>query len=57
MKNLGESPFMRMLATIVMIAASIRLVYWLLAPVWPYLLATAVITAVFLIVRWHRSRW
>ncbi len=35
-----------MLAVVVMVAAGIRLVFWLLAPVWPYLLAASIVFTV-----------
>ena len=57
-RDLSESVLMRMLAAIVMIATGIRLVYWLLAPVLPYLLATLAIAAAVWAVRWNRDhRW
>jgi hypothetical protein len=46
-----------MLAVIVLVAVGIRLVYWLLAPVWPYLLAGLVVFVVFRVVSWYRGRW
>ena len=46
-----------MLAVIVAIAAGIRLIFWLLTPVVPYLLAALVVFTVFRLVRWYRGRW
>lgn len=46
-----------MLAVVIMIAAGIRLVFWLLCPVWPYLLAVLIVFAVLRLIAWHRSRW
>jgi hypothetical protein len=46
-----------MLAVIVMVAAGIRLIYWLLAPVAPYLLAALIVFTVFRLVSWYRGRW
>ncbi len=48
---------MRMLAVVVMVAAGIRLVYELLAPVAPYLLAALILFAVVRLVGWYRGRW
>lgn len=55
--KLSESPMMRVLAVIVAIAVGIRIVFWLLEPVWPYLLAVFVIWAVWRIRVWWRDRW
>jgi hypothetical protein len=57
LKQLSENPLIRMLAVVVMIAAGIRLVFVLLAPVWPYLLAVLIAFAVFRLVSWYRGRW
>ena len=46
-----------MLAVIVAVAAGIRLVFELLAPVWPYLLAGLIAFAIVRLVVWHRGRW
>jgi hypothetical protein len=46
-----------MLAVIVMVAAGIRLIYWLLVPVAPYLLAALIVFAVIRLVSWYRGRW
>ncbi len=46
-----------MLAVIVAVAAGIRLTYWLLLPVMPYLLAGLIVFTVFKLVSWWRSRW
>ena len=46
-----------MLAVVVMIAAGIRLVFWLLAPVWPYLLAALIAFAAVRLYGWWRGRW
>jgi hypothetical protein len=55
--NLSENPFIRMLAVIVAIAAGIRLIYWLLTPVAPYLLVALIAFTVVRLVTWYRSRW
>jgi predicted PurR-regulated permease PerM len=57
LKQLSENPLIRMLAVIVMFAAGIRLIFELLEPVWPYLLAGLIAFAVFRVVKWHRERW
>jgi hypothetical protein len=46
-----------MLAVIVAIAAGIRLIFWLLAPVWPYLLAALLVGALIRLLLWNRERW
>ena len=46
-----------MLAVIIMIAAGIRLIFELLEPVGPYLLAAAVMFVVVRVLAWHCSRW
>ena len=55
--KLSESPVVRVLAVIVAIAVGIRIVFWLLEPVWPYLVAVLVIWAAWQIWVWWRSRW
>jgi hypothetical protein len=57
LKQLSENPLIRMLAVVVLIAAGIRLVFWLLAPVWPYLLAAPIVFTVVRLVSWYRGRW
>lgn len=42
---------------VVAVAAGIRLVFELLAPVWPYLLAALIVFTIFRLVRWYRGRW
>jgi hypothetical protein len=46
-----------MLAVIVMVAVGIRLIFWLLAPVWPWLLGVLVVLVVVQLVGWYRERW
>jgi len=46
-----------MLAVIVLVAAGIRLVFWLLAPVWPYILTALIVFAAVRVVAWYRQRW
>lgn len=46
-----------MLVVIVMVAAGIRLIYELLAPVAPYLLAALVVFTAGRLVSWYRGRW
>jgi hypothetical protein len=58
LKQLSENPLIRVLAVMVMIAAGIRFIYWLLAPVWPYLLAGLIVFGVFRLATWcWRDRW
>jgi hypothetical protein len=57
LKQLSENPVIRVLAVIVMIAAGIRLVFELLEPVWPYLLAALIICAAYRLHRWYQGRW
>jgi len=47
----------RALLVIVLVAVSIRVVFWLLTPVAPYLLGALVTFTVFRLVRWYRGRW
>jgi hypothetical protein len=54
--NLDQNPVMRMLAVVVAIAVSIRLVYWLLLPVIPYLCVVVFVFAVVWVVRWYGDR-
>lgn len=46
-----------MLAVIVLVAAGIRIIFELLCPVLPYLVAALVIFTVIRVVRWYRGRW
>lgn len=46
-----------MVAVIVLVAAGIRLIYWLLVPVAPYLVAALIVFAVVRLVGWYRGRW
>jgi hypothetical protein len=46
-----------MLAMFVVIAAGIRLIFWLLMPVWPYLAAALAAFTAIRLVRWYRGRW
>ncbi len=46
-----------MLAVVVLIAASIRIVFWLLAPVWPYLVAALLAGVLIRLLWWYRERW
>ncbi len=55
--KLQENPLLRMLAVVVMIAAGIRLIFWLLIPVLPYLAAALVVFTVVCLTRWYRGRW
>lgn len=47
----------RVLAVIILVASGMRLIFWLLCPVWPYLLGAIVAIALFRLVRWYRERW
>jgi hypothetical protein len=55
--ELNKNPLIRALAVLVMIAAGIRLIFELLAPVWPYLLAALILFSLGRLVTWHRGRW
>jgi hypothetical protein len=46
-----------MLAVVVAVAVGIRLIFELLEPVMPYLLAGLIVFTVFRLVRWYRERW
>jgi hypothetical protein len=46
-----------MLAVMLAVAVGIRLIFELLAPVWPYLLAALIVFTVVRIVSWYRERW
>jgi hypothetical protein len=46
-----------MLAVIVLIAVGIRLIFWLLCPVWPYVVGAVMAFTLFRLVRWYRGRW
>lgn len=50
-------PWLRFLAGIVAVAVAIRLVYELLLPVWPALLAVLIGVAAVRVVGWYRGRW
>ena len=52
-----HNAFVRWLAGIVAVAAAIRLTFWLLEPVMPWLLAGVVVFAVVRLVGWYRGRW
>ena len=47
----------QMLAAIIAVVVGIRIFFWLLTPVWPYLLIGVVGFAVFRLAHWHRNRW
>jgi len=55
--KLEQTPLLRVLVVVVMIAAGIRLIVWLLMPVWPYLAAALVAFTVIRLVGWYRGRW
>ena len=46
-----------MLAVLVAIAVSIRVIFELLAPVWPYLLAVLIAFVIVRSASWYRGRW
>jgi hypothetical protein len=46
-----------MLAVMVAIAVGIRLIFELLEPVWPYLMAALIVFTIMRIVSWYRGRW
>lgn len=48
---------MQVLAAIVAIAVGIRIVFWLLTPVWPYLLLVFVIWGLWRLRVWWLDRW
>ena len=41
----------------ILVAAGIRLVFWLLAPVWPYLLAALLVFTTVRLYGWWQGRW
>jgi hypothetical protein len=47
----------RMLAVMVAVAVGIRLIFELLAPVWPYLMVALIVFAVVRIISWYCGRW
>jgi predicted PurR-regulated permease PerM len=53
----NDNPLHRALAVLVAIAVGIRVIFWLLQPVWPYLLAALVLTALCHLARWYWERW
>ena len=55
--NLLQNPVIRVLAVIVAVAVGIRLIFELVEPVVPYLLAGLIAFAVFRLVSWYRGRW
>jgi len=54
--NLND-PVIRVLVWIVAIAVAVRLIYELLAPVAPWLLAALVLLGLARLVSWYRGRW
>jgi predicted PurR-regulated permease PerM len=55
--NLNDNTIVRALAVMVAVAAGIRVIFWLLTPVMPYLAASLICFAVFRLARWCRNRW
>ena len=55
--NLSDNPFIRMLVVMISIAAGIRLIFELLAPIMPYLVAVLIGFTIFRLVSWYRGRW
>lgn len=55
--KLNQNPAVQVLAAIIAVAAGIRIVYWLLAPVWPYLLFVFVIWGLWRLRIWWLDRW
>lgn len=55
--KLSDNPVVRMLAVVVLVAAGIRVIYELLLPVAPYLLAVLVAFTVIRLLSWYRGRW
>lgn len=55
--KLSDSPTLRVLTVVVLVAVGIRFVFWLLEPVWPYLLAVLVIWALWQVRLWWLDRW
>ena len=47
----------RVLMVIVMVAVGIRVIFWLLTPVAPYLLAALIVFTVVRLFRWYQGRW
>lgn len=54
---MAANPVIRVLVVIVMVAAGIRLIFELLAPVVPYLLAALVVFTILRLTNWYRGRW
>jgi len=46
-----------MLAVTVAVAAGIRLIFELLAPVWPYLTVALIVFTIRRIIGWYPGRW
>lgn len=55
--KLSDNPVIRMLAVVVAVVVGIRLIFELIRPVMPYLVAALVLFTVFQLVRWYRQRW
>jgi hypothetical protein len=47
----------QVLAAIIAIVAGIRIVFWLLAPVWPYLLVVFAVWGLWRLRVWWLDRW
>ena len=52
-----NNPVIRVLAVVVAIAASVRLIFELLEPVWPFLLVALIALGLLRAMRWWRGRW
>lgn len=55
--KLNQNPAVQVLAAIIAVAAGIRIVFWLLAPVWPYLLVAFVVWGLWRLRHWWINRW
>jgi hypothetical protein len=51
-----HNPLVRMLAAMLLVAVSIRLIYELLKPVASYLLAATLAVGVFRLIAWYQNR-
>jgi hypothetical protein len=47
----------RVLMVILIVAVGIRIIFWLLTPVAPYLVAALIVFTIFRIARWYQGRW
>jgi hypothetical protein len=50
-------PLIRLLVLIVLVAAGVRLIFELLTPIFPYLVAALIVFTIVRLSQWHRGRW